>query len=731
MIQLILLLDISVSAGVSNEYYFIDGILELRINPWLTSKLEHLKRAFILIPDWKDSYNLLVQKFSFLFNTSTIHLIEAPKKNKIYQRKSRSKNVQLIETYTKSSKRSYILTFKNTPLLESEALFTSVYKEMMKYFKGKLKWNNKVIIAQTLVKGRTYSLHQNIKVNNKTTAKEYWNLIKDSIQQNYDKDYLIEIYPIVKLLVWNLEDKRNKKITVHKNNSKLSLEERWESIKKKYPFINKRKFSTTISPLNKRTFSTMITPLRKDSKLNSFIIFNKDLLIDISALTVKFIFVHDLDNSIFSYIHNQLLIKFDHNLIEVVQDKNNNFIYIRIFSIKFINSHRIFPITESELIDLFKGPAAAPDLYDSLVNAQLYYFHKFNLDITTIVSTGSLAFKLFRINFLMKYNSIPILSKSLDSIIRKSYFGGGVHVFKLNKIIKNVYHYDINSLYPFAMLKPLPFKFIKSFVPDNNNWSLNDKFFGFIKVEVTISSNCNKILLPHRIDDKIVHSSGTFIETFFSEEIKLYLGNKNYKFRYLECYEFSKFYPFKDYVNTFYKIKAESKGLDRAIAKLLLNNLYGFFGRSYQLLKTFKINNDEINTFMNETEDMIINIQQFESYSLIKLIEINDNYQIKSNVAISSAITSWARIIMYPYLMLPYVIYSDTDSVFTSKPLNPKIISKAIGYFKDEMNGIIIKEFISKGPKRYAYWFLDDNNQRIERSVYAGLERNSIKFNTF
>jgi hypothetical protein len=81
--------------------------------------------------------------------------------------------------------------------------------------------------------------------------------------------------------------------------------------------------------------------------------------------------------------------------------------------------------------------------------------------------------------------------------------------------------------------------------------------------------------------------------------------------------------------------------------------------------------------------------------------------------------------------MLPYVIYSDTDSVFTSKPLDPKLISKAIGYFKDEMNGIIIKQFISKGPKRYAYWFLDDTNQRIERSVYAGLERNSINFNKF
>ena len=67
-------------------------------------------------------------------------------------RKSRSKNVQLIESYTKASNRFYTLTFKNTPLLESEALFVSVFKGMKKFFKvNKIKWNNKAILAQVIV----------------------------------------------------------------------------------------------------------------------------------------------------------------------------------------------------------------------------------------------------------------------------------------------------------------------------------------------------------------------------------------------------------------------------------------------------------------------------------------------------------------------------------------------------------------------------------------------------
>lgn len=49
------------------------------------------------------------------------------------------------------------------------------------------------------------------------------------------------------------------------------------------------------------------------------------------------------------------------------------------------------------------------------------------------------------------------------------------------------------------MLKPLPLKFIRSYIPDNNNWHLNNEIFGFIKVEVTISNKCKKILLPRKI----------------------------------------------------------------------------------------------------------------------------------------------------------------------------------------------------------------------------------------
>ena len=322
----------------------------------------------------------------------------------------------------------------------------------------------------------------------------------------------------------------------------------------------------------------------------------------------------------------------------------------------------------------------------------------------------------------MKY-FIPIFTKEQDSFIRKSYFGGGVHVFK--SFAKKVYHYDINSLYPFVMLKAMPFELIKIFIPDTK-FRLNDNFFGFCKVEITISSNCKLILLPQRINDKVVYQSGTFVGIYFSEELKLYSRNSYYKIKFLELYEFNKFYPFKEFVDTFYNIKVNSKGVERFISKGLLNNLYGFFGRKYDILETISINNEHLESYLRDFN--IKHIETKDNYSTITYIS-DSNYHIKANVAISSAITSYARIHMHPFLLLNSTLYSDTDSLFSSKPLPSKYIGKEIGLFKDELKGKTIQKVIFLGPKRYGYWFYDENNNRIEKSVYAGVERDSLTFN--
>jgi hypothetical protein len=74
--------------------------------------------------------------------------------------------------------------------------------------------------------------------------------------------------------------------------------------------------------------------------------------------------------------------------------------------------------------------------------------------------------------------------------------------------------------------------------------------------------------------------------------LKAVLG-QGYNFKYLEGYEFNKLDLFTEHVNHFYAKKKNSKGGERFIAKMHLNQLYGIFGRKHDFLET-------INTFTNQ-----------------------------------------------------------------------------------------------------------------------------------
>jgi DNA polymerase type B, organellar and viral len=82
----------------------------------------------------------------------------------------------------------------------------------------------------------------------------------------------------------------------------------------------------------------------------------------------------------------------------------------------------------------------------------------------------------------------------VDRFVRKSYFGGHTDIYK--KYIKKGKYYDINSLYPFAMLKPMPNQ-LRQIHKNMNNINLND-FFGFIKCEIITPDNILKPILPYK-----------------------------------------------------------------------------------------------------------------------------------------------------------------------------------------------------------------------------------------
>lgn len=215
-----------------------------------------------------------------------------------------------------------------------------------------------------------------------------------------------------------------------------------------------------------------------------------------------------------------------------------------------------------------------------------------------------------------------------------------------------------------------------------------------------------------------------------------------YKIEIIKIYQFTKHSLFKDYVDHFYDKKKNSFGATRQMAKLQLNSLYGIFGRKIDLIKTIvDTPNNELKIIESYFVQTIVKINSTISLFLIASnlddrlvrdynIKYNDNIKssfsltVKSNVAIASAITAYARIEMIKYKTDNNidVIYTDTDSLIYKGELSKNLFGDKIGQMKDELNGKFIKEIFVLGIKKYAY--LDSDDKFI--SVFSGLPKNSV-----
>ena len=483
------------------------------------------------------------------------------------------------------------------------------------------------------------------------------------------------------------------------------------------------------------------------------------------------IFAHNLGEFDGYFLYNALLNHYNPDHINSIIDDSNSFINIihnNFPIIEWKDSLRIFPIKLNELckmfsvegklipydsrfsnLSLFNNPKLlylfkkysiqdSIALYNALQTAQDIYFNKYKIDIESVYSTATLSLKIFRACFQDK--PIFILPQKIDKIIREGYYGGGTDAYLAYG--EKIHHYDINSLYPFAMLKPMPYNLVKPRLIDLSNRSL-DSFFGFAECLIYCPLDMLRPVLPFHHLGKTIYPVGNWKGTYFSEELKAVV-KLGYKITLIQGYEFTKTDLFTDYVNYFYEIKRTSTGSDKQIAKLQLNNLYGYFGRKQINLMTENIKNKDLdNAILNRIVKSVTKIN--DNYSTILsytninhylLEQLNNEFHfikdftnpIMSNVALAAAVTAYARIIMIPYKISPYTLYSDTDSAFTLKPIDINLIGEDLGLMKDELKGNIIEEAYFLGPKQYVYYFYDKEGIRKEYSVFAGVPRNSLSF---
>lgn len=283
-------------------------------------------------------------------------------------------------------------------------------------------------------------------------------------------------------------------------------------------------------------------------------------------------------------------------------------------------------------------------------------------------------------------------NETADEYIRKSYKGGWCYVVeeKTNKIYHNGITADVNSLYPSMMHSmsgnyyPVgrPHFWIGNTIPEkatiNNRYyfiRVKTRFYikpdklPFIQIKSSWLYKGTEMLKTSDVYNKTTKRYYRFIKTFDGEivpttveltltctDYKLFLEHYNVEdFEIISgCWFESEIGLFDDYINYWAKIKMESKGAMRTLAKLFLNNLYGKMASSKN--SSFKM--------AYEKDDKSIGFYT-----------IPQEKKKAGYIAIGSAITSYARNFTIRTAQANYYgankagfIYADTDSIHCDLP---------------------------------------------------------------
>lgn len=246
---------------------------------------------------------------------------------------------------------------------------------------------------------------------------------------------------------------------------------------------------------------------------------------------------------------------------------------------------------------------------------------------------------------------LPRLRGDTRERFRMGYYGGRVEVFKFGKIKGPIYHYDVNSLYPFVM-RENEYPDITRKEKETKNPDFSKFGMAHINIEIPYHDFPG---LPYRSEKEIIFPYGKISGAYCYPEIRQALsdGAKIGKVNWAVEYERS-VSPFNEYVETCYGNRLNAKtDLDKTFWKLMMNSLYGKFASKDQLL-----------TISKDREYTIKSASRF------------------SNVIWSAYVTAYARLVLLKYLReAGTVYYCDTDSVFTPNKMET---SKDLGALKLE-----------------------------------------------
>lgn len=265
--------------------------------------------------------------------------------------------------------------------------------------------------------------------------------------------------------------------------------------------------------------------------------------------------------------------------------------------------------------------------------------------------------------------------------MRQGFYGGRTEVFK--PVAANAYHFDVNSLYPFAMLNEYPVGYpsveTEPLLAANvfDHWQYDRIGLGYIKARVFVPMQTIPPL-PAKIG-KLAFVCGHIEGTWTFTELQYAIDQCGVEVEeVLETIYFKDTYPvFYNFVMCFYELKEqgarEKNDSLKAFAKLILNTAYGWT----VLRRDDKTGLRDIKD-LKKWEDKEEFILANEELGYIEIWDkvITDTIQVQ----VGAYVTSYARLVLLEALRsqaaIGEVYYCDTDSIVCSEPLPPSMVDE-------------------------------------------------------
>lgn len=356
--------------------------------------------------------------------------------------------------------------------------------------------------------------------------------------------------------------------------------------------------------------------------------------------------------------------------------------------------------------------------------------------------------------------------QNLKCVIRRAFYGGRTEPLKMYYACKDgevIRYLDYTSLYPYCQycvyrgITSSTMNDVKDFYYPSghptvikHNFKDISEYFGFACVTVQPPEDLYHPVLPELKNGKLVFDLTLKTGCWSTMELvkAVAMGYKILKIHEVQHFKKRTSNLFKEYVRTFLKIKQEAAGWKKLncntedekiayikrykevmgitleydnvqenpglyyIAKLCLNSLWGKFGQRDKFSETqdiFEWEDFEKITQCSETEISGIffhdNVARTVTYT--KKSEFS-SLPKSTNIAVAAFTTAYARLRLYEVMEIlgERVLYTDTDSViFVDDVNNPVdiVCGEFLGDLTDELDGDVITEFVSTGPKSYAY----------------------------